>query len=166
MRRTAEWLIKRVDFSYEGRPWPLITHRALLICQDMTGVDMLSARLNNPSGAMLRALLFAALSTAGATTSSGRQVTPELVGKLIKRSTIADIRLKIADAWIASRADPQELAPEEEEEQDEDDPLGPEPPKPLTWLDAWSQASGELGLSDEEWLNMTPRQIEVEGTPT
>jgi hypothetical protein len=30
---------------------------------------------------------------------------------------------------------------------------------PLTWLEAWSIARQELRLSDEEWLEMTPRML-------
>jgi hypothetical protein len=30
---------------------------------------------------------------------------------------------------------------------------------PLTWLEAWSIARYDLGLSDDEWLEMTPRQL-------
>jgi hypothetical protein len=30
---------------------------------------------------------------------------------------------------------------------------------PLTWLEAWSIARQELRLSDDEWLEMTPRML-------
>lgn len=33
------------------------------------------------------------------------------------------------------------------------------PPPRLTWLDAWAIARGTLGLSNDEWLEMTPRQL-------
>jgi len=30
---------------------------------------------------------------------------------------------------------------------------------PITWLDAWAVARQELQLTDDEWLEMTPRQL-------
>src|ERR1700736_4856591 len=104
----AEWLIRRVEFRVEEQSWPLIiTHRALLLCESLTGVDMLGADLQDPSASLLRALLFAALSVAGATCSI------EYVGSRITRSTLSEIQETVGSAWIASMPEP-EAVPEPE----------------------------------------------------
>lgn len=131
-----------MNFFFEGRPWPLIfTHRALLACQDLTGVDMLSARLTDLSASMIRALLFAALEVAGAQCSIGD------VGKAVVQSNIGKVKQALFSAWAASMADP------------EPNKSGGGETQEFTWLEAWAMAREELRLSDGEWLDMTPRQF-------
>jgi hypothetical protein len=145
-RIIAELLTRRVEFSYEGRPWPLIfTHRALLQCENLTALDMLQQTIGAPSASLLRALLFSALSCAGAHCSIKQ------IGQRISPRTIDSIRETVVKAWIASMAEPEE--DEDEEKPQEYDR------KKFTWLEAWAIARYDLRLSDEEWLDMTPRQF-------
>ena len=137
----AKWLTKRVEFSVRGQKWPLIfTHRALFICQEQTGLDMLTTNLQEPSAVMVRSLLFAALKCCGA------EVTVGQVGEEINRTGLAKSRDSLIEAWGASMAEP---AAEES---------SPENTKP-TWSDAWAIARQDLKLSDQEWLDMTPRMF-------
>lgn len=140
------WLTRRVEFSYEGCPWPLVfTHGALLRCEELTGTPMLKARLAQPSARLLRALLFVALREAGA------PCTLEKAGEQITRKSIASVRATIIGAWAASMADPSPAAKEEAASSDPEHEFG--------WMQAWAYARVELGLTDEEWLAMTPRQF-------
>lgn len=102
---------------------------------------MLVETLATPSATLVRALLFQALNAAGAVCSLDR------VGRTITRENIDAVRGIVWNAWVASMAEPQKRKPEEDEEI-----------KKLTWIDAWAMAR-EHGLSDEEWLQMTPRQF-------
>lgn len=142
-----EWLIPRVGFLYDGQSWPLLfTHRVLLACEQETRVDMLAANLADPSAGLLRALLFFALERAGA------ECTREQVGALITPRSLPRIRATLLAAWAASMPAP------EPDRKNSASP--PEKKRKLTWLDAWAEATSRdgLGLSEEQWLDMTPRQ--------
>ena len=146
-RIIAELLTRRVEFSYEGRPWPLIfTHRALLKCETLTGLDMLQQSIGAPSASLLRALLFSALSCAGAHCSI------QQIGRKINPRSIESVRHTVVEAWMASMAEP---------EKDDDEEKDPEyhEPKKFTWLEAWAIADQDLDLTADEWLDMTPRQF-------
>lgn len=137
----SEWLISRVEFSFGGQRWPLIfTHRCLLHCERLTGIDMLTVDMSKPPARLLRALLFCALAAAGA------ELTIEDAGGAIGATGLAASRNLITRAWIASMPEPGPSAD------------GAARAK-FTWLDAWAIARHEFKLSDEEWLDMTPRQI-------
>lgn len=141
----AQWLIRRVEFSIGGQAWPLLfTHRALLVCQDITGMDMLNASIAVPSANMLRALLFSALSVAGSLCSLND------VGRRIAFSQLSIVQQLVMNAWLASMPEPKSLL-----ERNADVMEG----HPLTWLDAWAVAREHHRLSDEAWLEMTPRQF-------
>lgn len=146
--KLSELLTRRVEFSIGGRAWPLIfTHRALLMCQQITGIDMLSTTMTGPSAALLRGLLFAALSVAGAPCSMAD------VGRAVTFRNVQKVSGTVTAAWSASMADPEPKAKTEEQ--------GKDAPK-MTWLDAWATATsknGGLCLTDDEWLDMTPRQF-------
>lgn len=143
MARLAEWLTKRVTFSMRGQKWPLVfTHRALFMCQELTGLDMIAVNLTNPSASLVRALLFAALDGAGA------NCTIKEVGQEVGRIGLASARRTLVAAWAASMAEPgieQHIA----------DPGAPE----CGWMDAWSAAREELRLAADEWLDITPRMF-------
>lgn len=142
-RPIAEWLTTRVHFKAGGTRWPIVfTHRILLACEELTGVDMLAENMSHPSAALLRALLYLALDRAGA----GLGI--DAAGRCITRRTIGLVRATLAEAWAASMPDP-EKAPESRK--------GSAKLKKVTWLDAWAAGRWELGLSAEEWLDMTPR---------
>lgn len=137
----AEWLIPRVEFSFGGQLWALIfTHRCLLECERLTGIDMLTVDMINPPARLLRALLFCALIGAGASMSL------EDAGDLLGEIGLAAAKQLTVRAWIASMPEPEKVAEHGER------------PK-FTWLDAWAVARHDLKLSDEEWLDMTPRQL-------
>jgi hypothetical protein len=140
----AQWLIRRVEFRIARQSWPILfTHRALLLCESLTGADMLGAAAADLSASMLRALLFSALSAGGAPCSI------EDVGRRIAAIGVDAARDLAAEAWDACMPEPTEPS---------DDP---EPEEPLTWLKAWGIARECHHLSDEEWLDMTPRQFAV-----
>ncbi len=144
-RSLAERLTRRVTFSIGGESWPLVfTHRALLLCEEITGTDMLSASLGNLPASMLRGLLFAALSTAGAACSINE------VGNQINPRAIGGIRQTVFSAWAASMEEIPAV-------DDKKAAAEPDSPKKLTWSEAWARARFNLNLSDEEWLDSTPR---------
>jgi hypothetical protein len=139
----AQRLTRRVEFRIAGQAWPLvITYRVLLDCQEIAGVDMLGQNLGDPSASLLRSLMYCALQYAGAPCSL------EEVGRAIARAPQKTRRI-LAEAWRASLpdADPEREA--------SDKRTG----SPLTWNDVWAAAREEHRLSDDEWLDMTPRQF-------
>lgn len=147
----AELLSDRVvTFSFGGREWPLLfTHRALLLCQKETHIDTLNAaNLGKPSASLLRGLLYGALSAAGASCSISD------VGACFTFTTIEGIRRKVIEAWIASMAVPK---PKKAKPTDKD----AKPKEPLTWMESWAEATSKhgFGLTDDQWLDMTPRQV-------
>lgn len=146
----AQWLTAKVEYSYQGRAYPLLfTHRALLICEHATGIDTLAVNLANPSSSVLRGLLYGALSSAGAT------CTLDGIGRLFNFRTALVIREKIIDAWIASMADParEPYRPKREFSK---------PPDKITWIRKWAEDTSRdgLGIPEDKWLDMTPRQIQ------
>ena len=104
---------------------------------------MLAENLSRPPAALLRALLYQALERAGAGLSI------DAVGRLITIRNLARVRSILTAAWVASMPDAREIAD------------SPSPPKKQTWLDAWATARDDLGLSSEEWLEMTPRMAKA-----
>ena len=139
-----EWLISRVELVYQGQRWPVIfSHRCLLYCERLTGLDMLTTSMQDPPMRLVRAILFSALTTAGVKT------TLSAFGVYLGSQDLKKIRRIAIDAWIASMPDPE---PVKDEESDD---------RKVTWLTAWANATSKdgLGLSNEEWLAMTPRQL-------
>jgi hypothetical protein len=138
----ARWLTRRVEFSFRGQQWPLIfTHRVLLTAQDLApGSDLLNAGLAKPSAKLTRALFFTALSAAGAPCSL-EQVGKEIATRFLPAQAI------LMDAWRASMPEPKKPAKGD----------APKKAEPYTWLEHWSGAREDHGLSLDEWLDMTPR---------
>ncbi len=102
--------------------------------------------LVRPSGKLLRAALFAVLHCAGAGPSLAES------GELIKLGGLAKLRLALIDAWDASMPEPEPQAPRSDDSRAK---------KPLTLPEAWGVARENLRLSDQEWLAMTPRMLQV-----
>jgi hypothetical protein len=157
----TRWLTKRVEFPIGGRKWPLVfTYRALLEAEESTGVDMLTANLTYPSAAITRGLIHAALHCAGA----GYSIQD--VGKAVQHLGTEQSQALLISAWVASMADPRDR-----DRDIEPDPAEDEIEKrvkanaqtytpPPEWADIWASArSADLGLTDDEWLDMTPRQF-------
>lgn len=128
-----------------GRRWWLrITHRVLLDCEEASGVDMLAAsqEIAHPSARLMRTLLWAALCAAGGSWSLRE------VGAHLSLQNFFEAHQALLKAWETSMPDrSREKAGE------------PASAKVLTWLEAWASARQDLGLSDEAWLDMTPRQV-------
>lgn len=127
----------------------MFTHRALLLCEEATGIDTLSASLADPSMSLLRGLLYGVLSAAGASCSlaeAGREIAADL-GKT---------RRTIVDAWIAAMADPARQPYRQKV------PKGADEPGKLTWVRKWAYETSRDGLAvpDDRWLDMTPRQVQ------
>jgi hypothetical protein len=129
-----------------GRWWLRITHRVLLACEEETGVELLEGgpAIGEMPARLLRSLL--------------RETLQEEWGRVAAMLTtlpaVSTARRAMIAAWSASMPDPS-AAPVKSER------LPPE--KPLTWPEAWASATSryELGLTDEQWLEMTPRQVEA-----
>jgi hypothetical protein len=146
VRSLAELLNTPVWVTAGGRQWPLvITHGVLLECGRELGVDAIGGGLDvvNPTARLMRALLWAALARAGADLSLHQ------AGDLIGIGSLAAMRRVLLMAWIRSMPDPE--APKKPKQYARSQPR-------LTGLRAWAIARIELGVTDAEWLEMTPRQ--------
>lgn len=144
----AKCLTRTVEFPVRGQKWPLIfTYRALFTAQTLTGLDMLSANLSNLSAQLVRALLFSAI------TCIGGECTEKDVGNSINRLGLKKCRELLVNGWTASMAEPAYKA-------DANDNPHPDVEPSITWVDIWaSSRDKDLGLSTDEWLDMTPRQF-------
>ena len=142
-QRLSDRLVPGVNLSFDGRGWPLLfTHDVLLACDELTGGGVWTGiNLSRPRARLLRALLWGLLRRAGG------DYTLRQVSDRITPGAMNAIHDAICRAWAASMPEPDE----------EDAPAKPQ--KPLTPMDAWAMANHDLGLSDQEWLDMTPRQV-------
>ena len=151
----AERLIKPVPFELAGRTWKLlITYGVLLDAETVTGEDMLgsAAGIVNPSGAVLRAILWSCLAR------DGGQYSLEEVGRMLGLRNIGAATRAIREAFIRSMPDPPEKSAEAEGAQKK---KATRERKPPTWLDTWAVADQEFHLSAGEWLSMAPRQFDA-----
>lgn len=95
----AEKLIRKVEFTLDGKAWPIvITHNVLIDVEDLTGLNVLAGEVNllRPSAKLVRAILYVALKNAGANYSIDQ------VGELIGPHNIVAIQEAILTAWAAS----------------------------------------------------------------
>jgi hypothetical protein len=108
------------------------------------GVSILNGELDigRLSAKALRTVLFVALC------HSGAKYAPEEIGKTLGLRGLAEARHAIIDAWIA-------CMPEKSDEETNGDG------KPRTWLDVWADNRQYLGITDEQWLSMTPRMVQA-----
>lgn len=107
---------------------------------------MLGASMENAPTRLLRGLLFVALRRAGA------DLTLEEAGTLLTRN-IRQVSSALSKAWIASmQAAETRKSPEKGKAK---------PAKQLDWMEHWAMATSRygLGLSEEQWLDLTPRQV-------
>lgn len=162
-RPLSQWITPKVLFAVGGRGWPLLfTHRALLVCQELTGVDMLQATVWEPSARFMRSLIWSAISVAGST------ATEKQVGAVVARLGIHKTQKLLYDAWIVCMPVPEKVDPADaDEDPDPSDPSDPSDPDSddgahkLSWVNAWADAHYNLRLSSDEWLDSTPRQIQI-----
>lgn len=132
--------------TFAGRRWWLrITYRVLLACEEAAGVDMLAASIDvsRPSARVMQALLWAALR------ADGGEWSLREVGSRLTLANMFAVHQALLEAWTASMPEPRPKA-----EQDE-------PVRRGVWIKVWAAARQELGLSDDEWLDMTPRQVQA-----
>lgn len=102
--------------------------------------------LLRPPGRLLRGLLWAVLRRAGG------EHTLEEAGSLLTRRNIEVVRTVLVEGWMVSMPEPPARKRP-----------GDERAKPIVrdWLDSWALATSRdgLALTDEQWLEMTPRLV-------
>lgn len=136
----AEHLSVPVEIEIDGRRWRLLfTHAVLLAIERMAGLQVLASGIDfgSPSAKLFAASLWALLERAGASYS------PEAAARLVTPRNALQIHRALLDAWNASMPEPGEIGE------------GPCP----TWLEAWAIARRTLRLSNQEWLDLTPRLL-------
>lgn len=145
MSGIADRLTRKVQVHLGGRDWQLVvTHEVLLDCEALTGKKLLAGGEElKPSAKLVRALLYLMLRRAG----SG--LSPAQVGKFLTPDKAESFKSIVIDAWAASMPDTK---PAKEDSEGDS--------RVLETIEAWAIARYDLGLSDQEWLDSTPRQIE------
>src|SRR5579864_2276816 len=136
-------LTRRVEIEAGGKLWPLLfTHRVLMEIEERSGLDIMAGglNLNVPSAKVLRAAVFVLLQAAGASFSEVE------IGNML-RGRLSELRIALLDAWNAAKPEPVKETSDNQAAS-------------LTWIEAWAIARQDLKLSDEEWLNMTPRMVQ------
>jgi len=144
----AERISPAITLAVGGKSWRLLfTTSVLLDIERATGLRVLVGEFqpDRASARDLRAALHALLVRAGATFTCCE------VGKWLGLRTVPRAREAMAQAWITSMPEPKPATAHK-------DPLASKPP--LSWPEAWAIADQDLGLSAEEWLDLTPRMVE------
>jgi len=142
----ADRLVERVPLRLARRDWLLIiTYGVLLDCEEQTGEDMLgqTAAFTAPTARIMQGLLWGAL----------RRQDPSLtirdVGAFITPRVAPAILAALQKAFVASMPEPEKRKTKD----------GGKIRKPMSWLQTRAVARIELGLSDKEFLNETPRSF-------
>ena len=148
----TDWLTGKVTVNLGGVERRLVvTYGVLLEVENETGLDCLSGveAFFSPSMRSLRALLCAMLRRYDA----GIQLWE--VGALLNQPSNLPIALKaVAQALVVSMPDPEpESKPRKGQKKEAVARIV------RTWADLRAAARVELGLTDEEWLAMTPREF-------
>ena len=145
--RLASRLTGRHELTALGKQWGVVfTHGALLHIEELTSIDVLGAGLRfnaSMSARVLRAVLFAVLRDAGC------PIAIEEAGAMLRLGELAAIRGVLVSAWVDSMPQPGVA------------PASSGGGRRMSWLSAWAIARQDLGLSDEEWLAMTPRMAQA-----
>jgi hypothetical protein len=120
-----------------------MTYRVLLECEEIAEVNLLSPSFDvtRPSARLVRALLWAAL------VSAGCELSEKQVGAKLSLRGASRAHAALLDAWLASMP---KVATKPDAEG-----------KPHAWPDSWAFAVESLGLTTEQWLDMTPLQVEA-----
>ncbi len=130
----AEHFTRPVEIHLLGRAWRLVfTYRVLLSCEELL------RDLAGISAVGFRRVVWLLLQRAGSNTSLLD------VGGAVKRIEAAVIHAAVLDAFRASLPDPKEEGPAGGED--------------INFLETWAIARHALRLTDDEWLDMTPRQL-------
>ena len=129
-----------------GKQWGVVfTHGALLEIEEIAGVDVLAGGIHFAAGLSaqtLRAMLYVVLKHAGA------PITEKQAGDLLRLDKLRKFRSVLWDAWRDSMPEPGSKTGSEDRE-------------PLTWMRVWASARQGLGVTDAEWLAMTPRMVQA-----
>jgi hypothetical protein len=133
----------QLDVGGALRPM-LFTHRRLLLIEELTGINTLErVDLGELSARSIAIFITCAI--------GDENIGSRDVGRHINIRTIRQYRDALADAWKASMPEPRPARKKNEA-----------PSKiSFSWLKAWAEARADLDLGDEEWLDMTPRQVDA-----
>jgi len=140
----AERLTRAVKLQLGGAEWPItITHDVLLGLEEETGADVLGGEIDvwRPSASSLLAIVWLALRR------TRRQLSRAQAAAWIVPVSVPAIQAAIVEAWAAAMPDP-------------DPTVAGGSPKNLRWAQAYAMARVDLGLTEGEWLSMTPRVVQ------
>lgn len=143
----SDQLIERVTINLAGQEWRLvITYGALLDCEEVTGIDMLTGveAFVNPSVRSVRALLWAVLRRQ----DSG--LTLREAGSLIGPHELEPVHAALTRAYQVSSPPPEKPRRSEAEAFSS---------RPMGWIQTRAAARVELHLLDSEFREMTPREF-------
>jgi len=146
----SDQLIERVTINLAGHEWRLvITYGALLDCEEVTGIDMLTGveAFVNPSTRSVRALLWAVLRR------QALGMTLEAAGNLIGPGEIEAVQEALTRAYVAS------LPPPEKPRKGKSGERSSSNKPPMGWIETRAAAKVEIRLSDSEFLDMTPLEF-------
>jgi hypothetical protein len=141
-------LTRRVELRLGDERWPLVfTHRVLLDIEDRLGVSILNGELDivRLSAKGLRTILFVALSSSGAAYSATE------IGNRVGLHGLAVARQSVIEAWVAAMP-----AKDEADADDKEQAIV----KARTWMEVWGNNRQYLHLTNDEWLDMTPRMCQ------
>ena len=166
--RIADILTTPVTLQFRGKRTQLVaTHAVILDIERRTNLDLLSGTFVSAemTVTLLRVILHALLLRVY------DDCTLREAGSLLTPDMVAKIRVKVVEALYASMPEPDpdsdiESEPEQGQEQEQESVGDAEEQEKyqrqvhkLTWPDLWSEARYNLRLSDQEWLDSTPRMI-------
>lgn len=142
----AERLTRKVTLEIGPRSTirVLFTHAALIDLEEMTGLSAVSGEFDfwAPPARLIRdAILVLAQ-------HQGLDVQPAEIARAVGFTGLGRACERLREGWIASMAR-KEAAPRSSKPQKK--------AEPLTWPELWAEQRANLGMSDQEWLAITPR---------
>lgn len=141
----TELLTRRVEIALGSERHPIVfTHRVLLDIEAALNVSIANGDFNitGMSAKALRTVLFVALSHSGAKYSARE------IGSMLGLRGLTAARQGVFDAWVAAMP-----------EKDRGHRKGGD--GKLTWMEIWGNNRQQLGITNEEWLDMTPRMVQA-----
>ena len=146
--RITNLLTRRVELRLGDDRWPIVfTHAVLLDIEEQLHISLVNGELNivNLSAKALRAILFAALCHSGASLSA------EEIGRRIGLRGLPAARNAISEAWVAAMPEREPESPRKAKKAQ----------TRLSWMEVWANNREYLNLTDEEWLEMTPKMVQA-----
>jgi hypothetical protein len=141
-----------VEISIGGKVWPvLFTHRVILAVEGATGLSSIDGTLDlhRLSAKALRTLLGVALHSAGC------PMTVAQIGETMQPRAITAYKQRLWEAWRNAMPEPEPSVHYGGKNSTK------EPPKTRSWMQTWANNRTLLNLTDEEWLEMTPRMVQA-----